>query len=127
MDKIKFYTAYDALRQPRSKMDEHDNVNRICFVDSTALVKRMINEGKNLIAYRAKAMMSGMYDFDAAIKESGNVPAMPVYETDPVICSEIIGVYKDELEAHAAVNAASSESVENTASESAASVESDNN
>lgn len=93
-----FATRYTPNTKVVSVMDSHDNVDRLSYVDSTQMVKRMIFEGQNLMAYRAAALR-GMYSSD----ELGNLgseeglPAIPVYETDPVIGKQIIDGYKEVL------------------------------
>lgn len=95
---IKFYTKYDRVKQQRSKLDPKDNVDRLSYVDSTRMVQRMILEGQNLNAYRAAAQRAGMYRLQD-LETDEKVPAMPVYEEDPVIMQGIQDIYKDELTA----------------------------
>jgi len=93
---VKFSTRFNRLSQVRSKMDQRDNVDRLSYVDSTKMVQRMILEGQNLNAYRAAAQRAGMYKLDDLEKDE-KVPALPVYQEDPVILSGIQKVYESEF------------------------------
>ena len=93
---VKFSTRYNRVAQVRSKMDQRDNVDRLSYVDSTKMVQRMILEGQNLNAYRAAAQRAGMYKLEDLEKDE-NVPAMPVYQEDPVIMDAVKQSYESEL------------------------------
>lgn len=93
---IKFNTRYSRPAQVRSKMDQRDNVDRLSYVDSTKMVQRMILEGQNLNTYRAACQRAGMYKLEDLEKDE-NVPAMPVYQEDPVIMAAVRQSYESEL------------------------------
>jgi len=93
---MEFYTRYDALKQKPSKLDEHDHVDRLSYVDSTKMVQRMIQEGQNLMAFRAAALTRGQYKLED-LKEDETLPAMSVFEEDPVIRDQKLDAYKKEL------------------------------
>lgn len=93
---MKFHTRYRIPKRVLRHFDEHDNVDRISFIDSTALVQRMISEGKSLDYYRALSLRNGLYDLDD-LKADESVPAVPVYQEDPVILSNLDKIYRQEM------------------------------
>lgn len=89
----KIYTMYNrAQRVNENKIyDTHDDVDRLSYVDNAQLIKRFIQEGKNLAVARAQALKAGMYSGDLKeIYSDDEGLAMPVYESDPVVTQPII-------------------------------------
>ena len=92
MSKNPFHTRFNpAKRLTTGKVyDSRDEVDRLSYVDSTAMITRLINEGKNLAAYRADALRSGQYsgDFNEIVHDNG-IP-LPVYQSDPVVVAPVL-------------------------------------
>lgn len=86
---MKFYTRFETASKIERPLSLKDNVDRLSYVDNTLMVKRLILEGKNLAIYRANALKAGMYSGEDALKEDSGL-AVPVYEQDPVIVSDIL-------------------------------------
>jgi len=70
--------------------DPHGKVDRLSYVDNTALVKRFVMEGRNLAMARAKALRSGMYSGDLKEIDQDNGIPIPVYQMDPTVAQPII-------------------------------------
>lgn len=122
MSKVLIHTRFNvAESKNKDKVyDRHDNVDRLSYVNSTLMVQRLINEGKNLNAYRAQALRSGSYTGDMKeIVDDNGIPT-PVYQMDPVVSMPIIEHAQATLEAsinNAAIKHSEDSSSVNTASD----------
>lgn len=106
MSKVNFHTRFNpAIRKSKGKIyDEHDNVDRLSYVDSTLMINRLINEGKNLNSYRAMALSSGSFNGNMKeISEDNSIPC-PVFQSDPTIVMPVIEQAQKDLESK--INAA---------------------
>lgn len=54
--------------RPR-EFDSHDDVDRISFVNSTVMIKRLIESGENLLRMRALAFSGGVIDNPESIND----------------------------------------------------------
>lgn len=90
---LKIYTMYNrAQRINENKVyDSHDDVDRLSYVDNAQLIRRFVQEGKNLAVARAQALRAGMYsgDLKEIYSEEGGL-AVPVYQTDPVFFDQTV-------------------------------------
>ena len=126
---MKFYTRFETAAKVVRPLSLEDNVDRLSYVDNTLMVKRLILEGKNLAVYRASALKSGMYSGDEALQEDSGL-AVPVYEQDPVIVSDILkGIpkksdsVKDGVSKDASESDLSKDNAKDTGSDAASSAE----
>lgn len=96
---VKFASRFNTFPCKNSDKiyDRHDNVNRVSYVDSTLMVKRLIAEGRDLNAARAAALRSGMYSGNLNEIEHDDSIVVPVYEQDPAIAAPIIDEAKKNL------------------------------
>lgn len=89
---MKIHTRFDVAdcKNKDKVYDRHDNVDRLSYVDSTALIKRFVNEGKSLQQARAAALKSGMYSGDMEEIDKDSAFVAPVYGVDPTIAQPMI-------------------------------------